>query len=74
MSNSPDTGDLPPDLAKVLRDPSVIVAQDSAVFELIATWMSAPALTASAALVTLTPSEQRFEAVHSSATTPAASV
>ena len=39
---------LPADLASVLRDPSVIVPQDAAVFDLIAAWARAPASTASA--------------------------
>lgn len=39
---------LPPDLARVLRDHSVIVPQDAAVFELIAKWQNAPSNTASA--------------------------
>lgn len=39
---------LPPDLARVLRDPGVIIAQDAAVFEAIAAWSNAPSNTASA--------------------------
>jgi hypothetical protein len=39
---------LPPDLVRVLRDPSVIVPQDQAVFELIAKMTHAPSATASA--------------------------
>lgn len=39
---------LPPDLAALLRDPSIIVPQDAAVFELIAKSMDAPSDTASA--------------------------
>ncbi len=38
---------LPPDLAAILRDQSVIVPQDSRVFELIAEWANAPSNTAS---------------------------
>lgn len=44
------TRGLPSDLAAVLRDQSVIVPQDAAVFELIANWANAPTTTASAAL------------------------
>lgn len=39
---------LPDDLARVLRDPSIIVPQDAAVFELIAKWADAPSDTVSA--------------------------
>ena len=39
---------LPDDLAKLLRDPSILVPQDAAVFKLIAEWMDAPSDTASA--------------------------
>ena len=42
------TRGLPADLASVLRDQSVIVPQDAAVFDLIATWAKAPTSTASA--------------------------
>src|SRR3954452_11158521 len=42
------TEGLPPDLAALLRDPSIIVPQDAAVFELIAKAMDAPSDTASA--------------------------
>lgn len=48
-SDDPTEG-LPADLARVLRDPSVIVTKDAAVFELIAKWMNAPSNTASADL------------------------
>lgn len=41
---------LPPDLARVLRDPSIIVPQDQAVFELIAEWQAARSDTPSADL------------------------
>jgi hypothetical protein len=44
------TRGLPADLASVLRDQSVIVPQDAAVFELIASWAKAPTPTASADL------------------------
>jgi hypothetical protein len=46
------TSDLPANLAAVLRDQSVIVPQDAAVFELIAAWRKAPAAAASAAITT----------------------
>ena len=39
---------LPPDLARVLRDPTIFVPQDAAVFRLVALWMDAPSDTASA--------------------------
>lgn len=39
---------LPPDLARVLQDQSIIVPQDAAVFDLIAKWANAPTNTASA--------------------------
>jgi hypothetical protein len=42
------TRGLPADLASVLRDQSVVVPQDAAVFELIAAWTKAPSMTASA--------------------------
>lgn len=45
------TAGLPDDLVRVLRDPSVIVPQDAAVFELIASWRNAPSNTASVELV-----------------------
>ena len=44
------TQGLPTDLASVLRDQSVIVPQDAAVFALIAAWAKAPTLTASAGI------------------------
>ena len=40
--------DLPPDLCRVLRDQSIIVPQDAAVFELMEKWRNAPSNTASA--------------------------
>lgn len=40
--------EMPDDLVEILSDPSVIVPQDAAVFELIAEWMKAPSNTASA--------------------------
>ena len=39
---------LPAELASVLRDQSVIVPQDAAVFDMIASWANAPTSTASA--------------------------
>lgn len=42
------TKGLPSDLASVLRDQSVIVAQDTSVFETIAAWARAPSSTMSA--------------------------
>jgi hypothetical protein len=47
--DAPDpTEGLPQDLARVLRDQSIIVPQDAAVFEMIARWSNAPSDTASA--------------------------
>lgn len=68
---------LPADLASVLRDPSVIVPQDAAVFELIAKWAKAPSTTASAEIaassdVSLVSTLFKFPQV-TSATTPAGS-
>jgi len=40
--------ELPLDLERVLRDPSIIVPQDQAVFEAVARWKNAPSDTASA--------------------------
>ncbi|MDQ3934432.1 MAG: hypothetical protein M3340_07340 [Actinomycetota bacterium] len=51
MGEADVTRGLPTDLASVLRDQSVIVRQDAAVFELIAAWAKAPSATASADLV-----------------------
>jgi hypothetical protein len=48
VSESDPLEGLPPDLARLLRDPRIIVPQDQAVFELIASWMDAPSDTASA--------------------------
>jgi hypothetical protein len=66
---------LPADLASVLRDQSVIVPQDAAVFELIAAWAKAPASTASAA-ITIEPDINLVSTLHrqtpiASSTTPA---
>lgn len=47
MADDPTKG-LPADLARVLRDQSLIVPQDASVFELIAAWQNAPSNTASA--------------------------
>lgn len=47
MSESAIRG-LPTALALLLRDPSVVVSQDAAVFELIAAWAKAPTATAGA--------------------------
>ena len=69
------TRGLPVDLVSVLRDQSVIVPQDAAVFELIAAWAKAPAATATAA-ITIEPDITFVGAVHhqaqiASSTTPA---
>jgi hypothetical protein len=45
------TRGLPTDLASVLRDRDVFVAADAPVFELVASWMTAPEATASAELI-----------------------
>src|SRR4051812_2313169 len=47
---SDPTAGLPDDLARVLRDQSIIVPQDAAVWELLAKWQNAPSNTASADL------------------------
>lgn len=44
------TAGLPDDLARVLRDQSIIVPQDAAVWDLLAKWRNAPSNTASADL------------------------
>lgn len=41
---------VPADLESVLRDQSVVISQDAAVFELIAAWAKSPTTTASAEL------------------------
>ena len=46
-STDPAEG-LPPDLARVLRDQSIVVPQDGALWELLAKWRNAPSDTASA--------------------------
>lgn len=43
---------VPADLASVLRDQSIVVPQDTAVFEMVAAWANAPSTTASAELST----------------------
>jgi hypothetical protein len=47
------TDDLPADLAELLRDQSVVVPQDAAVFEAVAAWVNAPSAAASAELATV---------------------
>ncbi len=54
---------LPSALASVLRDQSVVVPQDAAVFELIASWAKAPALTASAT-ATASPETRVVEVIY----------
>lgn len=44
------TAGLPDDLKRVLRDQSIVVSQDGAVFALIAEWQNAPSNTATADL------------------------
>jgi hypothetical protein len=70
------THGLPPDLAAVLRDQSVIVPQDAAVFEVIGKWAKAKSPTASANLVVETNSDLmetlRYQSQAGSSTTPAA--
>ena len=70
MGEADATSGLPADLAAVLRDHSVIVPQDAAVFELIASWAKAPTPTASAEIV-VSPNLALFEQVYRQ-TTPAA--
>lgn len=74
MAEDDVTRGLPADLASVLRDQSVIVPQDTAVFELIAAWAKAPTATASAEVTA--PDLDLFEALYrktqaASSTTPA---
>jgi hypothetical protein len=45
--NDPTKG-LPPDLARALRNPAIIVPQDQVVWETLAKWANAPSNTASA--------------------------
>ena len=42
------TRGLPDDLVAALRDPSIAVPQDAAVFNLVNTWLAAPSTTVSA--------------------------
>lgn len=69
MSEADVTSGLPADLAALLRDHSVIVPQDAAVFELIASWAKAPTETASAEIV-VSPNLALFEQVYRQSTTP----
>jgi len=41
-----DASHMPDDLKGILSDPGIVVRQDAAVFELIARWTHAPAVTA----------------------------
>ena len=70
------TRGLPPDLVAILRDQSIVVPQDAAVFGLIAAWNHAPATTASAELSVSTSRDvvaALYETAHvASSTTPAA--
>lgn len=73
MSEPEVTRGLPADLVSVLRDQSVLVRQDAAVFELIAAWTKAPSPTASAHIV-VSPAVLgpiQLEAHPASTTTPA---
>ena len=74
MAEADVTRGLPADLASVLRDHSVLVPQDAAVFELVAAWAKAPTRTAGAE-ITATPDLGLFEALYRqttpSPTTPA---
>jgi hypothetical protein len=74
MGEADVTHGLPSDLASVLRDHSVLVPQDAAVFQLVAAWAKAPSATASAEIVA-TPELELFEALYRqttpSSTTPA---
>lgn len=74
MGEADVTRGLPADLASVLRDHSVLVPQDAAVFELVAAWAKAPTPTASGEL-SLKPDLGLFEELYRqttpSSTTPA---
>lgn len=74
MGEADVTRGLPADLASVLRDHSVLVPQDAAVFELVAAWAKAPTPTAGAEIA-LTSNLGLFEALYRqttpSSTTPA---
>lgn len=52
MMADADHSDLPPDLLRVLRDQSIVVPQDGALWAKIAEWQNAPSNTASADLPT----------------------
>jgi hypothetical protein len=75
MREADVTRGLPADLASVLRDQSVIVPQDAAVFDLVAAWAKAPTPTASAELALSPDDLGLFETLYRettpSATTPA---
>jgi len=45
------TRGLPADLVSVLRNQSIVVSQDTPVFEMLAAWAHAPSMTASADIV-----------------------
>jgi hypothetical protein len=69
------TKGLPADLAAVLRDQSVVIAQDADVFELISAWAKAPSATASAT-IRVAPNANLVEELYrqsqlASSTTPA---
>lgn len=74
MGEADVTRGLPADLASVLRDHSVLVPQDAAVFELVAAWAKAPTPTAGSELA-LAPDLGMFEEISRqttrSSTTPA---
>jgi hypothetical protein len=63
MGENDITRGMPADLASVLRDQSVIVPQDAAVFDLIASWAKAPTPTASAE-VTIAANTSLFDALY----------
>ena len=63
MGEGDVTRGLPADLVSVLRDHSVLVSQDVAVFELVAAWAKAPTPTASADS-TATPGIGLFEELY----------
>ena len=74
MRESDVTQGFPADLAAVLRDQSVIVPQDAAVFALVAAWANAPTATASTQIA-ISPDlglfEQLYRQTVPSTTTPA---
>ena len=63
MGENDITRGLPAELASVLRNQSVVVPQDAAVFELIASWAKAPKPTASAEIAA-TPDLDLFETLY----------